>query len=655
MESASATAVDRPPKRTVSQQQRMLMRVAAVAVPTGAALIVLAYHHAAGLAEPDDLQFALYWAGFLMGMLSLAALACARRTDGVMRACALAGIGLFGMVPRLQRFGPAGSDEFIHLRQTMEAFFSGEVGHTLFLLPISEEFFGLHQLTSAFARLTGFPLWYAAMTVIVLAHVLSVLAVYQLCRTVGVPAPGAAVGAIVYTLNPSWLFFNAAFSYESVALPLVLWCLAATVAAGRATEKPAGRSIAAALLCVFVLPMIHHLSTIMLCVILALLIAARFVFWFPRTVVGGLGAFRERLWPLVLIWVSLLASIHLWWSEKYDWLLSYLSPAWTEGLSQLGKILDGIGRSTGQRSLFGNSLNPIYEVISGYLYPFVVLALFLWSLVVLWRRRQNVGTALWAFAVLGAMFFASMPMLLTHGGAEGAHRSWGYSFIGIAVVCGMAWCYGPHSKIPVAKPFRSAVGVLGRPGVGAGVACVVFTILAFGSATLGVNLSTRFPGTANVGDDARSMSKEGMAVAAWMAAHAPVDTPVLADRYVSLQVGSLGRMSALRPSANFPIWDLYMSAAPVRPEVLKQIWDSEIRYFVVDSRMGTTRPRLGYWFTRNEPGVRGDDVFPQSALDRFNCLPWLQGVFAAGPLTVYEVHGDMLRRTAAGTCEVPAE
>lgn len=653
MDSIPDTAVRRPRPSRVPRQRRALICTSVVAVPAGAALIVLAYHHAAGLASPDDLQFALYWTGFLVGMLSLVALSCASGIDAVTRTCGLVGVGLFGMVPRLQRFGPAGSDEFIHLRQSMEAFFSGEVGHTLFLLPISKEFFGLHQVTSAFARLTGMPLWFAGISVVILAHVLSVLAVYQLIRLVDVPARGAAVGAVVYTLNPSWLFFDAGFAYESIALPLVLWCLAATVAAGRATEKPALRSLAAAVLCVIALPMIHHLSTIMLCLIMTLLIVARLVYWFPRTIVGGLGACRERLWPLAFVWFCLLGSIHLWWSEKYDWLLSYLAPAWTDGLSQLGKILDGVGKSSGQRSLFGQSLNPTYEVVSGYLYPFVVLALFLWSLTVLWRNRRRVGTAVWAFAVLGAMFFASMPLVLTQGGAEGAHRSWGYSFIGIAVVCGMAWSYGGRSGDATATRPRLAT-VLGHPGARAGVASLVFIIMAFGSATLGVNLSARFPGSANVGDDARSMSKEGAAVAAWMAANAPVDTPVMADRWVSLQIGSVGRMSALRPSDTFPVWDLFMSAAPVRPEVLKQISDSDIRYFVVDARMATTRPRMGYWFTRNEPGVRGDQPFPQSALDRFDCLPWLHGVYAAGPLTVYEVDGDTLRRTAAGSCEEPA-
>ena len=182
---------------------------------------------------------------------------------------------------------------------------------------------------------------------------------------------------------------------------------------------------------------------------------------------------------------------------------------------------------------------------------------------------------------------------------------------------------------------------------------VVLTVMYVGGAALGTNISSRFPGSAHVGDDARSVSREGAAVAAWMAAHAPVDTPVVADRYVSQQVGWVGRMAPLAPSATFPLWDLYMSAEPVRPEVLKQVLDADVRYFVVDARMATTRPRMGYWFIGEEPGAGGTRLFPQVAIDRFNCLPWLRARYAAGPLTVYQVDADVLRRTMAGSCERP--
>jgi hypothetical protein len=94
-----------------------------------------------------------------------------------------------------------------------------------------------------------------------------------------------------------------------------------------------------------------------------------------------------------------------------------------------------------------------------------------------------------------------------------------------------------------------------------------------------------------------------------------------------------------------------MSAEPVRPEVLKQVLDAGVRYFVVDARMATTRPRMGFWFTGDEPGVDGTLLFPQVAIDRFNCLPWLRASYAAGPLTVYQVDAGILRRTMAGSCE----
>jgi hypothetical protein len=371
-----------------------------------------------------------------------------------------------------------------------------------------------------------------------------------------------------------------------------------------------------------------------------------------QTAAFGRGAQHERLWPLIFTACCLLVSIFYWWSGLYDSLVAYLSPTWIRGFAQLSQILDGIARSPGRRTLFEGASNPLYEIVSAYLFSAVVLVLFLWSLAVLWHNRRRIGSAPWAFAVLGAMYFASLPMVLTLGGGEGAHRSWGYSFIGIAVLCGLAWSVRPdRTGDAVATRLRSVASLFHRPSVRAAVVCIVFTVMAFGSVALGTKVSQRFPGLPLVGEDVRSVSKEGTAVSAWLAAHTPVDTPVMADRYVAQQVSSLGRMATPRPSATFPIWDLYMSAAPVRPEVLKQVLDAKIRYFVVDARMATTRPGLRFWFTKDEPGARGADLYPQAAIDRFNCLPWLRGVFAAGPLTVYEVNADLLRRTAAGSCQ----
>lgn len=640
---------------------KRLIRVAAVILPpVGATVILLGLHHAAGRTEPDQLQFALYWIGFLCGMVPLIALAGSTGIDGVTRTCALAGVGLFGMVPRLVRapFGPVGYDEFAHMRQAIETYMHGDVGHVSQLLPISQHFPGLHQTIGGFARLTGAPLWPSALTVIILAHVLSVLAVYQIVVAVGGSSRGAAAGAVIYTLNPSWLNFNTSVSYESLALPMLLWCLAAAVAASSVPKRPGPRYIAVVVLSAAALPMIHHLSTILLCLILVLLIAAGVVHRIRRAI-RRRGTDREDLWPLLFTLSCLLASMVFWWSHIYEWLVAYLSPALTRGWAQLNRLVDQVlgsapaaTETTGQRAPFSGAKNPIYETVLGFFFPVLTLTLFLAALAVLWCNRHRFGSLPWGFAALGAMYFLSMPMVLTKGGAEGAHRSWAFSFIGIAVICGLAWSYRSAGvTAPRFRPLDRWIAHLGSARIKPGVVGVILIAMYVGGAALGTNVSARFPGSANVGDDARSVSREAGAVASWLAARAPVDTPVIADRYVSEQVGSAARMAPMSPSDTFPLWALYMSAEPVGPDVLKQVLDADIRYFVVDARMATTRPRMGYWFTGDEPGVDGPTLFPQAAIDRFNCLPWLQARYAAGPLTVYQVDADVLRRTMAGSCQ----
>ncbi len=635
-----------------SPHRRRLI-AAIVLPPIGATVALLALHHAATAAEPDNLQFALLWVGFLCGMVPLVVQACSTGIGGVTRTCALAGIGLLGM-GRLLRlpFGPLGNDEFIHLRQTLETYLNGEVGHGS---GIFANFPGLHQAISAIAWLTGAPVWLAALAVVSLAHVLSVLAVYQLVRAIGASPTGAAVGAVVYTLNPSWLYFDTSVSYESLALPLALWCLAATVAASRAPTEPSLRYIAVGVLCAAALPMIHHLTTIMLILIMALLIVASVAHSVRRIGPKDRGARREHLWPLLITAGCLLNSAIFWWSGIRNELVSYLGPSLTRGWAGLQEFTD-LGRAftkaSNTRLPFAGAQTPIYETVCGLLFSPVILGLFTVSLIVLWVHRRGSGSAPWGFAVLGAMFFLSIPLSLTSGGGEGAHRSWAFSFIGIAVVCGLAWSFGVSSAV-VARfgPLGRLLGRLAQPGVRLAVLGFALVVMYVGSAALGTNISARFPGAPQVGDDARSVSREGGAVAAWMAAHAPVDSHVMADRYVAQQVDSVGRMATLSPSPAFPLWELYMSAEPVRRPVLMQVLDANVQYFVVDSRMATTPPRMGFWFTRDDPVLSESGVFPKIAIDRFNCLPWLRASYAAGPLTVYEVDADVLRHTMAGTCE----
>jgi hypothetical protein len=324
---------------------------------------------------------------------------------------------------------------------------------------------------------------------------------------------------------------------------------------------------------------------------------------------------------------------HLLVAKIWDSLVDYFGPSLTRGWTQLSSLGDLVPTAgSGIRVPFSGSRNPVYETVCGLLYPPVVMVLFLTSLAVLWVNRRRFGSAVWGFAALGAMFFLSLPMVLTSGGGEGAHRSWGFSFIGIAVVCGLAWSFGVSPAVVAGFGFLGRYGArFGRPGVRIGVLGVVLIVTYLGCAALGTNISSRFPGSPQVGDDTRSVSREAAAVAAWMAAHAPVDTPVVADRWVAQQVGSwVGRVAPLSPSTAFPLWDVYMSAEPVRRGVLRQVLDANVRYFVVDARMATTRPRMGFWFNGEEPGLGGTRLFrrwrPTGSIVCPGCAPRMRPV-----------------------------
>ena len=208
------------------------------------------------------------------------------------------------------------------------------------------------------------------------------------------------------------------------------------------------------------------------------------------------------------------------------------------------------------------------------------------------------------------MFFASMPMAPSPAGAEGAHRSWAFSFIGIAVLCGMAWSFGPRSSgTTIGARWPSAARALARPNVRAGVAGIVFTVMAFGSAALGANVSHRFPGSAHVGDDARSVSLEGEAVARWMAAHAPVDTPVLADRFVSSAGWFAGPDVRVATQRHVPDLGPLHERRTGTPRSAEADWafqDPLLRGRLADGDHASARGSLVY---ADEPGAGGKNLF----------------------------------------------
>src|SRR5437763_1742496 len=77
----------------------------------------------------------------------------------------------------------------------------------------------------------------AALIVLVLAHLLVVLGVAVLAGDVWHDHRVAALAAIIYSLNSSFLYFDTQFGYESLAVPLLIWTLVTLLRALRAPGR----------------------------------------------------------------------------------------------------------------------------------------------------------------------------------------------------------------------------------------------------------------------------------------------------------------------------------------------------------------------------------------------------------------------------------
>ena len=116
-------------------------------------------------------------------------------------------------------------DELQHWRTTDDVLRSGRLFTENPVLPVSPSFPGLENATSALASLSGVSIFGAGIIVVGVARLVLALALFALYETVGGSSRLAGVAALLYMANPNFLFFDAQFAYESLALPFAVLTL----------------------------------------------------------------------------------------------------------------------------------------------------------------------------------------------------------------------------------------------------------------------------------------------------------------------------------------------------------------------------------------------------------------------------------------------
>lgn len=557
--------------------------------------LILAYHQARQSTGPA--HFAVFWLALAVGLapLVVAGLGRHRRSGTVM--LLLLALGGLTFVPKLlmSLHGPVYYDEYGHWRQVVDLVRTGNPSAPNSFLPIIEHYPGLAMVTAAVHEVLQVPLWASAVAVVAVAHCASVLLVYGIARALDLSTRASCFAAVVFSLNPSFMFFDTEYSYESLGITLLLLTLWAVVRARRSgSVGHALRWSALGLVSAAACTVTHHVSAVILVGVCA--VAAATV---PAAAGGDDRATRAARWGPVAVAGWSAAFLVSWIGLEAPSTVSYIWPHLSSGLTDLltvvglehaqtlvvvGGRVEVLAPTT--RTAFAGGGVPAYELLCGYLAPVAALGATAAGAWTVWRRRAEVPVRTHAtFVLLALAYFASLPLALTAGGGEAAHRSWAFSYIGVALVGAVA-----------VDGFRLAAD--GRPArrlarwrwvvpwvVGLGLA-----VALVGNVATGEDVAYRFPGPYEFGSDTRSVTPELQALARWCDRHLPAGSDVVTDRFTGEVIEGDTRLDVPSP-AEYEVYKLYLFGDAPPPLVLAALRAGRFRYFILDTRIEYLLPQ----------------------------------------------------------------
>jgi len=373
-----------------------------------------------------------FWIGIaLMLVPSTVRMASLRPTSGERLAIAvLVAVALYAVKLLRDPFGFTYADELVHFHNLQAILSTGHLFGSNPILPITPRYPGLETAAAALARAGGVSPFAAAVTLIAAARVMLVVALYALYERVSGSPRVAGLGVLVYTATPTYLFFSAQFSYESLALPLATVAVFAVIRWGTAPDPGSRRRWQAIVLAIAAAVVVtHHVSAYALVLLLA---AICVLHW-------RLHGARGAPW-LMTAAIALLAVV--WLTFAADGTISYLRPVITTAFSKLVQTVKG---EAGTRVLFANQggveTTPLLERGLAVLGILVLVAFLVSGARVVWQRRWRANPLIVIFAAAGIGYLATLPLRFVPAAWESASRAGEFLFVGVGVTValGMLW------------------------------------------------------------------------------------------------------------------------------------------------------------------------------------------------------------------------
>ncbi len=501
------------------------------------------------------------------------------------------------------------SDELIH------AFNANQIAdhHHLFrdnpILTATPYYPGLEGAASALMKLTGLSVYAAGVILVGVARLVLVASLFLLFQRLSGSARAAGLGVAIYAGNFNFLYWGAQFSYESLALPLLLMAMMALSereVAPKQALRAWGAPVALAMMAIVVT---HHLTSYAMA---GLLVALSLAYWYVHRKWSP-----PNPWPFAVFGILLAA---FWLFVVASSTVGYLSPVLNHAFNAIG---DTIGGSDEPRGLFqAGSTSVASTPLGARAIALLAVALLLaglpFGLREVWRKHRREPFAL-LFGIAAVGFFATLILRLAPAAWETANRASEFLFIGLAFVlaaaCVEALRRGPRDRRV-------------RPLVAAGIGLVLV-----GGAISGWPWDSQLARPLRISVAGATISSPPLALAEW-AEEQPEGRFAAATADAGLLLVPGGKMAFTGSSPDIEdVLDEEQLAGWMVPMLRR----NDIRYIAVDRREVSSDSLRGYYFSRRD---KDEGLRPTSVSAKFNEVPGVSRVYTNGPITVFDLGAE---------------
>jgi hypothetical protein len=273
----------------------------------------------------------------------------------------------------------------------------------------------------------------------------------------------------------------------------------------------------------------------------------------------------------------------------------------------------------------------MWQQMMGYASVGLILIALPFGLWQVWRRYRTNPVAV-LLGLTAMTYPVTLALRLTRAGTETSNRSSEFVFLGVAFVVAVAL-----TRLLVDGGSRlTGIGWL-LPRVRSFVLVGAGVVMFFGGVIVGWPPYALQPGPYRVGADPRSIDATGIEAALWAGAHLPPSSRLLTDRTNGLLMGSYGLQDPVTGAAagGFILANVFFSDTIGTAE-LTALQTDKIAYLVVDHRLATGVPLIGYYFESDEPGAFQWRIpIALAALTKFDLERTMSRVYDNGAIVIY--------------------